>query len=73
MFAICMLETTETIRITAFLSNHHSETPPGKKQNLFARLTVCTYVWIVQDWTLQQSMAKSTGRQVQQIAYQGKL
>ena len=40
---------------------------------LFARLTVRTYVWTVRDWTLQQSMAKSTERQVQQIAYQGKL
>ena len=51
----------------------HSETPPGENQNLFARLTVRTYVWIVPDWTLQQSMAKSTERQVQQVAYQGKL
>ena len=50
-----------------------SETPPGENQNLLARLTVRTYVWIVPDWTLQQSMAKSTERQVQQIAYQGKL
>ena len=51
----------------------HSETPPGENQNLFARLTVRTYVWIVPDWTLQQSVAKSTERQVQQVAYQGKL
>ena len=51
----------------------HSETPPGKNQNIFARRTVCTYVWIVPDWTLKQSMAKSTERQVLQIAYQGKL
>ena len=28
---------------------------------------------IAPDWTLQQSMAKSTERQVQQFAYQGKL
>ena len=51
----------------------HSETPPVENQDLFARLTVCTYVWIVPDWTLQQRMAKSTERQGQQIAYQGKL
>ena len=50
----------------------HSETPSGENQNLFARLMVRTYVWIVPDWTLQQSMAKSTERQVQKIAYQGK-
>ena len=49
--------------------NPHSEIPPGENQNPFARLTVCTYVWIVPDRTLQQS----TERQVQQIAYQGKL
>ena len=55
------------------LRARHSETPPGENQNLFARLTVRTYVWIVPDWTLQQSMAKRTERQVQQIAYQGKL
>ena len=53
--------------------NSHSETPPGENQSLFARLTVRTYVWIAPDWTLQQSMIKSTERQVQQIAYQGKL
>ena len=40
----------------------HSETPPGENRNLFARLTVRTYVWIFPDWTLQQSMAKSTER-----------
>ena len=54
---------------------YHSETPPGENQNLFARLTVRiipTY-GSSQDLTLQQSMAKSTERQVQQIAYQGKL
>ena len=51
----------------------HSETPPGENQNLFATLTVCTYVWIVPNWTLQQSTAISTERQVQQIAYQSKL
>ena len=38
----------------------HSETPPGKKNNLSARLTVRTYVCIVPNWPLQQSMAKST-------------
>ena len=32
-----------------------SETPPGENQNLFAKITVRTYVWIVPDWTLQQS------------------
>ena len=32
----------------------HSGTPPGKNQNLFATLTVRTYVWIFQNWTLQK-------------------
>ena len=41
-----------------------SETPPGENQNLFATRTVRTYVWIVPNWTLQQSMAISTERQV---------
>ena len=36
-------------------SEHHSETPPGENQNLFAGLTVRTYVWIIPDWTLLQS------------------
>ena len=52
---------------------YHSETPPGEIQILFARLTVRTYVWIVPDWTLQQSTAKSTELQVQEIAYKDKL
>ena len=59
--------------MTAFPHAKHSEKPPGKNQNLFATLTVHTYVWIVPDWTLQQNMAKSTERQVKEIAYQGKL
>ena len=41
---------------------------PGKNQNLFATLTVRAYVQIVKYWTLQQSTAKSTEREVQQIA-----
>ena len=51
----------------------HSETPPGENQNLFVTLTVRTYVWIVPNWTLQQSATKSTERQVQQVAYQSEL
>ena len=35
--------------------------------------SVRTYVWIVPNWTSQQSTAKSTERQGQQIAYQSKL
>ena len=31
----------------------HSETLSGESQNLFATLTVRTYVWIVQHWTLK--------------------
>ena len=50
---------------------YHSETAPGENQNLFARLTVRTYVWIVPDWTLQQSMAKSTERRVRDVSYVG--
>ena len=51
----------------------HSETPPGENQNLFATLTVRTYIWVVPNWTLQQSMSVSTERQERQIAYQSKL
>ena len=53
------------------LSNgsEHSEKPPGESQNLFATLTVCTYVWIVPNWTLQQSMAESVERRVRAVAY----
>ena len=56
-----------------FISTYylHSETPPGENQNLFARLTVRTYVWIVPDWTLQQSMAKSAKRRVRAVSYLG--
>ena len=53
--------------------NFHSKTPPGENQIFFVTLTVRTYVWIVPNWTLQQSTAKSTDRQVQQIVYQSKL
>ena len=42
----------------------HSEAPPGEDQNIFATLTVRTYVWIVANWTLQQSMSISTERRV---------
>ena len=56
-------------------SNQQSETLPaaGEDQNRFAKLTVRTYVWIVPNWTLQQSMAISTERRVQETAYQSKL
>ena len=43
----------------------------SENQNIFARLTVRAYVWIVQDWTLQQSIAKSTERQVRAVSYVG--
>ena len=55
---------TFKIALEGSLKTKHSETPPGENQNLFATLTVRTYVWIVPNWTLQQSMAKSTGRRV---------
>ena len=52
----------------------HIETPPPcENQNLFATITKRTYVSIVPNWTLQQSTAISTERQVQQTAYQSKL
>ena len=41
----------------------YSETLPGENQNLFATLTVRTYVRIVPNWK-QQSLGKSTERQV---------
>ena len=63
---LCKMEICEVLK-------YHSETPPGENQNLFATLTVRTYVWIVPNWALQQSTAKSTDRQVQEIAYQVKL
>ena len=49
----------------------HSETQASKVQNLVAILTVRTYVWIVPNWVLQQSMAKSTGRRVRAVSYVG--
>ena len=51
----------------------HSKTQPGEILNLFVTLTVRTSVWIVLNWTFQQSMAIGTERQVQRIAYRGKL
>ena len=40
----------------------HSETPPGENQNLFATITVLTYLYvcIFPNWNLQQSMTLST-------------
>ena len=49
----------------------HSETPPDENQNLFATLTVRTDVWIVLNWTLQQSMAISMQRRAQVVSYLG--
>ena len=43
---------------------YHSDTPPGKNQNLFPKLTVRTYVWIVPYWTLHQSASRSIERRV---------
>ena len=53
------------------MTHRHREAPPGKTQNMFATLTVRTYVWIVPDWTLQQSLAKSTERRVRDVSYVG--
>ena len=39
----------------------HSETPPGENQNLFATLTVRTYVWIVPNWTCNKVRPKKYG------------
>ena len=50
----------ETSSPYACVCHLHSETPSGENQNLFATLTVRTYVRIVPNWTLQQS----TERQV---------
>ena len=47
------------VLIALYHDSYYSETPPGKNQNLFATLTVRTYVWIVPNWTLQQSLGKS--------------
>ena len=49
----------------------HSETPTGENQNIFVTLTVRTYVWIGPDWTFQQSLGKSTERQVWAVSYVG--
>ena len=54
-------------------SLHHGERLPGENKILFATLTVRSYVWIVQNWNLQQSMAMSTERQVQQKHRQNSL
>ena len=40
-----------------FVGYLHMEKPPGEIQELFATRTVRTYVRIVPNWTLQQSLA----------------
>ena len=45
--------------------DYHRETPPAEYQTLLATLSVRAYVWIVPNWTLQQSLAISAERQVQ--------
>ena len=49
----------------------HIETSPGENENLFATLTVSTYVWIVINWTFQQSLGKSTERRVWHVSHLG--
>ena len=61
--------TTSTGMHATRTAKHHQV----KSKNLFATLMVRMYVWIVPNWNLQQSMAKSMEHQVQQIAYQSKL
>ena len=53
------------------LEKKHSKTPAGEDQNLFATLTVRTYVWIVPNWTLQPSMDNSMERRVRAVSYVG--
>ena len=55
---------------SVYTAKHHQV---RTRITLFATLTVLPHVWIFPNWTLQQSMAVSTERQVQQIAYKGKL
>ena len=64
---------TSHIPLPSMAYPSHSETPPAENKGLFAALTGRTYAWIVPNWTLQQKLAISTERQVQQIAYQRKL
>ena len=67
------LNNMEAVSENDGLHTKNNETSPCENQNLFTSLTMRTYVWIVPNWTLQQSMAIVTERQVQKIAYQCKL